>query len=117
MNTIRPRPYPQREGNYNAGNEGADKDGHNGNAQDQQQQRRQQVIARGRAQDMQPQAGAPRQAIYSPAQNAYSGTPNRQVYQVQTPPPMRINNQPHQMNAMQYQAAQAGYQPMNKQVQ
>lgn len=117
MNTIRPRPYPQREGNYNAGNEGADKDGHNGNAQDQQQQRRQQVIARGRAQDMQPQAGAPRQAIYSPAQNAYSGTPNCQVYQVQTPPPMRINNQPHQMNAMQYQAAQAGYQPMNQQVQ
>ncbi len=117
MNTIRPRPYPQREGNYNAGNEGADKDGHNGNAQDQQQQRRQQVIARGRAQDMQPQAGAPRQAIYSPAQNAYSGTPNRQVYQVQTPPPMRINNQPHQMNAMQYQAAQAGYQPMGQQAQ
>ena len=117
MNTIRPRPYPQREGNYNAGNEGADKDGHNGNAQDQQQQRRQQVIARGRAQDMQPQAGAPRQAIYSPAQNAYSGTPNRQVYQVQTPPPMRINNQPHQMNAMQYQAAQAGYQPMVQQAQ
>ena len=117
MNTIRPRPYPQREGNYNAGSEGADKDGHNGNAQDQQQQRRQQVIARGRAQDMQPQAGAPRQAIYSPAQNAYSGTPNRQVYQVQTPPPMRINNQPHQMNAMQYQAAQAGYQPMGQQAQ
>ena len=117
MNTIRPRPYPQREGNYNAGSEGADKDGHNGSAQDQQQQRRQQVIARGRAQDMQPQAGAPRQAIYSPAQNAYSGTPNRQVYQVQTPPPMRINNQPHQMNAMQYQAAQAGYQPMGQQAQ
>ncbi len=119
MNTVRPRPYPQRgTGNYNAGNEGTDKDGHNGNAQDQQQQRRnQQVVARGRAQDIQQQAGAPRQAIYSPAQNAYSGTPNRQVYQVQTPPPMRINNQPHQMNAMQYQAAQAGYQPMVQPVQ
>ena len=39
MNTVRPRPYPQREtGNYNAGSDGADKDGHNGNAQDQQQQ-------------------------------------------------------------------------------
>ena len=112
MNTVRPRPYPQRgTGNYNAGNEGTDKDGHNGNAQDQQ------VVARGRAQDIQQQAGAPRQAIYSPAQNAYSGTPNRQVYQVQTPPPMRINNQPHQMNAMQYQAAQAGYQPMVQPVQ
>ena len=119
MNTVRPRPYPQRgTGNYNAANEGTDKDGHNGNAQDQQQQRQnQQTIARGRAQDIQQQAGAPRQAIYSPAQNAYSGTPNRQVYQVQTPPPMRINNQPHQMNAMQYQAAQAGYQPMAQPVQ
>ena len=119
MNTVRPRPYPQRgTGNYNAANEGTDKDGHNGNAQDQQQQRQnQQVVARGRAQDIQQQAGAPRQAIYSPAQNAYSGTPNRQVYQVQTPPPMRINNQPHQMNAMQYQAAQAGYQPMVQPVQ
>ncbi len=119
MNTVRPRPYPQRgTGNYNAANEGTDKDGHNGNAQDQQQQRQnQQVVARGRAQDIQQQAGAPRQAIYSPAQNAYSGTPNRQVYQVQTPPPMRISNQPHQMNAMQYQAAQAGYQPMNQQIQ
>ena len=119
MNTVRPRPYPQRgTGNYNAGNEGTNKDGHNGNAQDQQQQRQnQQTIARGRAQDIQQQAGAPRQAIYSPAQNAYSGTPNRQVYQVQTPPPMRINNQPHQMNAMQYQAAQAGYQPMAQPVQ
>ena len=119
MNTVRPRPYPQRgTGNYNAGNEGTDKDGHNGNAQDQQQQRQnQKVVARGRAQDIQQQAGAPRQAIYSPAQNAYSGTPNRQVYQVQTPPPMRINNQPHQMNAMQYQAAQAGYQPMVQPVQ
>ena len=119
MNTVRPRPYPQRgTGNYNAGNEGTDKDGHNGNAQDQQQQRQnQQVVARGRAQDIQQQAGVPRQAIYSPAQNAYSGTPNHQVYQVQTPPPMRINNQPHQMNAMQYQAAQAGYQPMAQPVQ
>lgn len=119
MNTVRPRPYPQRgTGNYNAANEGTDKDGHNGNAQDQQQQRQnQQVVARGRVQDIQQQAGAPRQAIYSPAQNAYSGTPNRQVYQVQTPPPMRINNQPHQMNAMQYQAAQAGYQPMAQPVQ
>ena len=119
MNMVRPRPYPQRgTGNYNAANEGTDKDGHNGNAQDQQQQRQnQQVVARGRAQDIQQQAGAPRQAIYSPAQNAYSGTPNRQVYQVQTPPPMRINNQPHQMNAMQYQAAQAGYQPMAQPVQ
>lgn len=119
MNTVRPRPYPQRgTGNYNAANEGTDKDGHNGNAQDQQQQRQnQQIVARGRAQDIQQQAGAPRQAIYSPAQNAYSGTPNHQVYQVQTPPPMRINNQPHQMNAMQYQAAQAGYQPMAQPVQ
>ena len=118
MNTIRPRPYPQREaGNYNAGNEGTDKDGRNGNAQDQQQQRRyQQVVARGRAEDMQPQAGAPRQAVYSPAANAYSNAtaPRNQTYHVQTPPPIRIN-EPHQMNPMQYQAAQAGYHPIDQQ--
>lgn len=113
MNTIRPRPYPQREtGNYNAGNESTDKDGHNGNAQDQQQQRRNpQVIARGRAEDIQQQAVPPRQAIYSPAQNAYpSQTPQKQVYPVNTPPAIRYN--PHQVNPMQYQAAQAGYQPI-----
>lgn len=111
MNTIRPRPYPQRgNGNYNAGNDVADKDGHNSNAQDQQQQRQnQQVVARGRAQDVQNQPVQPRQAIYSPASNAYS-TSQRQVYQVQTPPPRKYNN--HQINPMQYQAAQAGYQPI-----
>ena len=118
MNTIRPRPYPQREtGNYNAANEGADKDGHNSNAQDQQQQRQNQhVIARGRAEDMQPQAGPVRQAIYSPAQSAYpSQHPQKQGYQVATPPPVRYN--PHQINPMQYQAAQAGYQPINTEPQ
>ena len=117
MNTIRPRPYPQREaGNYNAGNEGTDKDGRNGNAQDQQQRRNQQVVARGRAEDMQLQAGAPRQAVYSPAANAYSNAtaPRNQTYHVQTLPPIRIN-EPHQMNPMQYQAAQAGYHPIDQQ--
>lgn len=118
MNTVRPRPYPQRgTGNYNAGNEGADKDGHNGNSQDQQQQQqqqRQQVIARGRAQDVQAQNQAvpPRQAIYSPANNAYAQGPQRQTYQVHTPPPIRYGAQQNQINPMQYQAAQAGYQPI-----
>ena len=119
MNTIRPRPYPQREsGNYNAGNNAADKDGHNGNSQDQQQQRQQQqTIARGRVQDVQQgQAYPSRQAVYSPANNAYPAAypQQRQPYQVNTPSPVRYN--PHQMNPMQYQAAQAGYQPINQNV-
>ena len=114
MNTVRPRPYPQREtGNYNAGSDGADKDGHNGNAQDQQQQRQQQqTIARGRAQDIQQSQTQPRQAIYSPAANAYpSAYPQRQSYKVNTPP---IRYDQHQVNPMQYQAAQAGYQPIGQ---
>lgn len=114
MNTVRPRPYPQREtGNYNAGSDGADKDGHNGNAQDQQQQRQQQqTIARGRAQDIQQSQTPPRQAIYSPAANAYpSAYPQRQSYKVNTPP---IRYDQHQVNPMQYQAAQAGYQPIGQ---
>lgn len=121
MNTVRPRPYPQRgTGNYNAGNEGLDKDGHNGNAQDQQQQRQQQqgqVIARGRVQDVQ-QQGAIRPAINSPASNAYGQAyPQKQTYHVQTPPPIRYNAPQHQINPMQYQSAQAGYQPINQNVQ
>lgn len=114
MNTVRPRPYPQREtGNYNAGSDGADKDGHNGNAQDQQQQRQQQqTIARGRAQDIQQNQTPQRQAIYSPAANAYpSAYPQRQSYKVNTPP---IRYDQHQVNPMQYQAAQAGYQPIGQ---
>ena len=114
MNTVRRRPYPQREaGNYNAGSDGADKDGHNGNAQDQQQQRQQQqTIARGRAQDIQQSQTPPRQAIYSPAANAYpSAYPQRQSYKVNTPP---IRYDQHQVNPMQYQAAQAGYQPIGQ---
>lgn len=116
MNTVRPRPYPQREtGNYNAGKDSTDKDGHNGNSQDQrQQQQNQRTIARGRAEDVQQAQAAPRQAVYSPASNAYpSSYPQRQTYQVQTPPPIRYNT--HQVNPMQYQAANAGYQPIGNQ--
>ncbi len=113
MNTVRPRPYPQREtGNYNAGSDSTDKDGHNGNSQDPRQQQNQRTVARGRVEDVQSQNIPPRQAIYSPASNAYpSSYPQRQTYQVQTPPPIRYN--PHQVNPMQYQAASAGYQPIN----
>ena len=119
MNTIRPRPYPQKgAGNYNAGSDGTDKDGHNSNAQDQQQQRQNQhqTIARGRVEDIQQQAPN-RQAIYSPAANAYpSAYPQRQTYKVNTPPPIRYDN--HQINPMQYQAGmQGGYQPINQQSQ
>lgn len=113
MNTIRPRPYPQRgNGNYNAGNDGADKDGHNGNAQDQRQQNPQ-VIARGRAEDVQQQQiqPPPRQAVYSPAvnayaQNSYAGNPQ---YPSVNP---NYQLQGRQINPQQYQAMGSGYQPI-----
>ena len=114
MNSVRPRPYPQRNnGSYNAGNNATDKDGRNSNGQQQQQQNQnQQVIARGRAEDMQ-HIQAPVEQVYAPAQNAY---PQKQTYQVHTPPPMRVspNFQHHQISPQQYQAAQAGYQPINQ---
>ena len=116
MNTVRPRPYPQRgTGNYNAGNEGADKDGHNPN-QGQQQNQDSQTVARGRVQDIQQNVGQPRQAIYSPANNAY---PQKQTYQVHTPPPPVRNAYPpiqhKQINPQQYQAMQAGYHQISPQ--
>ena len=107
MNTIRPRPYPQRgTGSYNAGNDGTDKDGHNSNGQEHQQQG-QQTLVRGRADEIQ-QVQGHRAEINSPANAPYS---QRQVYSVQTPPPMRpvpIS----QVTPQQYQSiqAQAGYQ-------
>ena len=114
MNTVRPRPYPQRgTGAYNAGNEGLDKDGHNSNGQERQQQgQNQQTVARGRAEDVQQVKGQPREAINSPAQNAYPQAPA-----VHTQPQMRPNMPVHQVNPMQYQAmqAQAGYQPIAQQ--
>ncbi|MBR6127339.1 tetratricopeptide repeat protein [bacterium] len=112
MNTIRPRQYPQANGNYKANNGEADKDGHNHNAEDQRQQNRQ-TVARGRAQDVQNQTppAENRPAIYSPAANAYAQTYPRQTYQVTTPPPIR-HMPPGQINPMQYQAAHAGYQPI-----
>ncbi len=111
MNTIRPRPYPQRgTGNYNAGSDGTDKDGHNQQGQDPREQNHQ-VVARGRAEDMQQgqqvQQAPVRPAAYTPASNPYP-----QRYPVHTPPPIRYNNIPvsnHQINPQQYQAAQAGY--------
>ena len=116
LNPIRQNPYPTRQqNNYNAANEGADKDGHNQNANDQQQQRHQnqQTIARGRADEVQIQ-GQTRPAMYQPAANAYGQAyPQRQTYRVQSPPPIRYN--PQQINPMQYQAAQAGYQPIPQQ--
>ena len=116
MNTVRPRPYPQRgTGAYSAGNDGSDKDGHNSNGQERQQQRQsQQTIARGRADEVQQMQGPQRAAINSPAQNAY---PQRQVYPVHTPPPMRTPIQTHQVNPQQYQSiqAQAGYQAIPQQ--
>ena len=113
MNTVRPRPYPQRgTGSYNAGSDSADKDGHNHNGQDPREQR-QQVVARGRAEDVQQAQPAPaRPAVYSPASNPYP-----QRYPVHTPPPIRYNTpqiNAHQINPQQYQAMQAGYQPIQQ---
>ena len=114
MNTIRPRPYPQRNsGNYNAGSDGADKDGHNSNGQEQQNQRHQ-VIARGRAEDVQQASvqAPPRQAIYSPAANAYS-----QVSRPVSMPQQMVPNYPiqtRQINPQQYQTLQSSYQPLTQ---
>jgi len=111
MNTIRPRPYPQRgNGNYNAGNDGTDKDGHNQNGQEQQNQR--QTIVRGRAEDVQQAPIEQRAPIYSPAANAYS-----QRYSTQTAPQMRggYNVPINQVNPQQYQTLQSSYQPIPQQ--
>ena len=115
MNTIRPR-YPQQTQGYQTKQGATDENGHNQNAQEQQQQRQeQQTVARGRAEDIQNQEQPvqARQAIYSPAANAYpQAFPNqRQTYTVHTPPMIR-HNAP---NPMQYQAAlQGNYQPINR---
>lgn len=114
MNTVRPRPYPQRgTGNYNAGNEGADKDGHNPEGNERREQaQNQQVVARGRAEDVQAPQTPPRAAIYSPANNAYPQ--QRQAYPAQ--PPIRpYQIQTNQVNPQQYQAIQQGYQPIGQQ--
>ncbi len=112
MNTVRPRPYPQRgTGNYNAGNEGLDKDGRNSNGQHQQEHNPQQTIARGRADNLQQGQVVHREAINSPAANAY---PQRQAYQVHTPPPMRVNYPIHQASPQQYQSIQGSYQPLQQ---
>ena len=119
MNTIRQQPYPQANGNYKANGGETDKDGHNQNAQDQQQHRQQnpQVIARGRAQDVQGQDQVTiggRTATYSPAANAYpKAFPQAQTYKVNTPPPIR-HTAPNQINPMQYQTLQSGYQPIQQ---
>ena len=117
MNTIRPRPYPQANGNYKAGNGETDKDGHNQNAQDQQQQQNRQVVARGRAEDVQaPIDNQPRQPIYSPAANAYPQAFSQgQVYKVNTPPVIRHSTPVHQPTALQYQTIQSSYQPIQQQ--
>ena len=118
MNNIRPR-YPQQTQGYQTKQNTTDQDGHNQNAQDQQQQR-QDVIARGRAKDVQNQEQQPvenRQAIYSPAANAYpkaSFNNQRQTYTVQTPPVIR-HNTPNPMQYQEYQ--QSSYQPVNQPVQ
>ena len=114
MNTVRPRPYPQRgTGSYNAGNEGADKDGHNpeGNERREQAQNRQ-VVARGRAEDVQAPQTPPRAAIYTPANNAYPQ--QMQTYPAQ-PPVRPYQIQTNQVNPQQYQAIQQGYQPIGQQ--
>ncbi len=114
MNTVRPRPYPQRgTGNYNAGNTGTDADGHNKNGQEQQQQHRE-TVARGRAEDVQQPQVQPRQAIYSPAVNAYA---QKSAFPNQTSPMQGAAYpvQGGQINPQQYQAiqTQAGYQPIS----
>ena len=113
MNTVRPRPYPQRGAGYNAGNDAADKDGHNSNGQQQQQQgQNPQVLARGRVEDVQQAPMQNRQAINAPANNAY---PQAQGYH-QTPQMRPAQPMPHhQVNPQQYQTIQSSYQPIQQQ--
>ena len=112
MNTIRPN-YPQQTQGYQTKQGSTDKDGHNQNAQDQQQ-RRQEVVARGRVQDVQNKEPIvnQRQAVYSPAANAYpkASFNNRQTYAVNTPPIIRHSG-PTPMQYQNYQ--QTVQQPVN----
>lgn len=115
MSTVRQSPYLNRgNGSYNIGKDSTDKDGRNSGGQNQQERQQQnpQTIARGRVEDIQQ---APiREAINQPAVNAY---PQRQAYQVHTPPMRPVYPmQPHQINPQQYQAIQAGYQPIQQPV-
>ena len=115
MNTIRPR-YPQQTQGYQTKQNATDQDGQNQNAQDQQQHR-QDVVARGRASDVQNQEQPVehRQAVYSPAVNAYpkASFPNqRQTYAVNTPPIIRHSG-PTPMQYQNYQ--QTAYQPVEQQ--
>lgn len=114
MNPIRPQPYPQRgNGNYNAGNNGTDKDGHNRNQQDERRQNPN-VVARGRAEDMQqPIEAGTRAAIYSPAANAYAQNQNAMYPNAQRYSQYPIQN--NQMSLQQYQAMSSGYQPIQNQ--
>ena len=115
MNPIRPQPYPQRgNGNYNAGNDGTDKDGHNKNEQEQQRHQGSNVIARGRAQDIQQVPQPVRPAIYSPAVNAYSQNPNVLNNQ-NIAPVQKYPIQNNQVSLQQYQAMSSGYQPIQSQ--
>ncbi len=114
MNPIRQNPYPQANGNYKANNGSTDKDGHNQNGQEQSRQQNPQVIARGRVQDVQNQDQviiSNRPETYSPAAQAYAQP--MQSYQVNTPP-IRHTTPIHQVNPMQYQALQSGYQPIQQ---
>ena len=107
MNTVRPRTYPQRNtGNYNSANENTDKDGRNNQREQQNQQR--EVIARGRASDVQQQSAVQpqRDAIYSPATSPYSAS-ERAAGNISAP--ARYNLQNNQINPQQYQAMQSGY--------
>ena len=113
MNLIRPRPYtPRGNGNYKAGQEGLDKDGHNSGGQERQEQRNPNVVARGRVSDVQAQTNvASRPAIYSPAANAYS----QNSYSI-NPAAQNFNYnyalQGNQVNPRQYQALNSSYQPI-----
>ena len=119
MNTIRPRPYPQRgTGNYNAGNDGTDKDGHNSSGQERQQQGnndRVQTVARGRVSDIQ-QPQMSQNVINQPAQIPY---PQRAAYPQQNPSSARMTTPIpiRQVNPIQYQNIQnqGGYQPIPQQ--
>ena len=110
MNTIRPRPYPQKgNGSYNAAGEGADKDGRNPQGQERRQNqdpREQKTVASGRANvmsalQMQPQLPT---GYYPQSQMLQGGMTGRQISPISY----------QQINPQQYQTIQQNPQPINQ---
>ena len=112
MNTVRPRPYPQRQtGNYNAGAE-TDKDGHNPNGQGQPNGQNGQQAQQTISENNQSVAVQTRPMSYVPANNAYP-VGYRNINQINS----GYHTPIHQASAQQYQTIQQNSYQQNVQPQ